>query len=228
MKAEKYQGKTLAYLNLYPDDYNPELSYPLVVMLHGFGANMQDLAGLAPDIEPNRYLYNCPNAPLPFRIGPGTVGYGWHPPRGEATAQDYQKAEAQLNEYFDEVFVQLNATAGQIVLLGFSQGGGMTYRCGLGRPETFAGLVGLSSSLPNPDDLKPKLPKNRSQPIFIAHGRADPMVSMETAQNTMKFLLAEGYQPDYYEYDMAHEIPPRVLSDLVPWLNGVLPAPSND
>ena len=228
MKTEEHQGKGLTYLNVYPDDYDPALSYPLVVMLHGFGANMRDLAGLAPAIQSEGYIYSCPNAPLPFDLGLGMVGYGWHPPRGAATAEDFDQAENLVNGYFDEVFEQLKATPGQIVLLGFSQGGGMTYRCGLGRPDTFAGLVALSASLPDPDVLKLRLPSQRKQPIFIAHGRSDQMVSMDTARSTMAFLEGEDYHPDYHEYDMGHEIPPMVLSDLVPWMAEVLPPLSRD
>ncbi|MDA1220205.1 MAG: alpha/beta fold hydrolase [Chloroflexi bacterium] len=223
MKAEQHQGQGLTYLNVYPDDYEPGLSYPLVVMLHGFGANMKDLAGLAPSIEREGYVYACPNAPIPFDIGMGVSGYGWHPPRSEATAEDFQQAEGLLDGFFDEVFQQLKATPGQIALLGFSQGGGMTYRCGLGRPETFAGLVALSASLPDPEVLRPRLPSQRNQPIFIAHGSSDPMVGMDTARDTRAFLEAEGYQPDYHEYNMGHEIPPMVLNDMVPWLAEVLP-----
>ncbi len=228
MKTQEHQGKGLTYLNVYPDDYDPSLSYPLVVMLHGFGANMQDLAGLAPAIQREGYVYSCPNAPLPFDLGPGMVGYGWHPPRGAATAEDFQQAENLVNGYFDEVFEQLKATPGQIVLLGFSQGGGMTYRCGLGRPDTFAGLVALSASLPDPEVLKLRLPDQRKQPIFIAHGRADQVVSMDTGRVARAFLEGEFYLPDYHEYDMGHEIPPMVLRDLVPWLARVLPPLSRD
>ena len=223
MKAEQHQGQGLTYLNLYPDDYDPALSYPLVIMLHGFGANMKDLAGLAPAIERDGYVYSCPNAPIAFDLGLGMVGYGWHPRREEATPADYEKAEELLKEFFDEVFQQLNATPGQIVLLGFSQGGGMTYRCGLDQPETFAGLVALSAALPDPSVLKSRLPGQRNQPVFIAHGRSDPMVSMDSARVTRAFLEEEGYQPDYHEYDMGHEIPPMVLADLHPWLTQVLP-----
>ena len=228
MKTQEHQGKGLAYLNVYPDDYDQSLSYPLVVMLHGFGANMQDLAGLAPAIEREGYVYSCPNAPLPFDLGLGMVGYGWHPPRGAATAEDFEQAENLVNGYFDEIFEQLKATPGQIVLLGFSQGGGMTYRCGLGRPDTFAGLVALSASLPDPEVLKLRLPDQRKQPIFIAHGRADQVVSMDTARVARAFLEGEFYLPDYHEYDMGHEIPPMVLRDLVPWLARVLPPLSRD
>jgi phospholipase/carboxylesterase len=222
MKSEQHQGKGLTYLNVYPDDYDPGLSYPLVVMLHGFGANMKDLASLAPSIGEG-YVYVCPNAPIPFDIGMGMTGYSWHPPRGEATSEDFQQAESLLAGFFDEAFEQLKATPGQIALLGFSQGGGMTYRCGLGQPETFAGLVALSASLPDPEVLRPRLPSQRNQSIFIAHGRSDSMVAMDTARATKTFLEAEGYQPDYYEYDMGHEIPPMVLNDMIPWLAEVLP-----
>ena len=223
MQGEQFDGKSLSYLNIYPDDYNPAASYPLVILLHGFGANMQDLAGLTPNISSTGYVYSCPNAPIPFQLGPGVIGYGWHPPRAEATLEDYKQSEDKLGVYFDEVFAQFNAVPGKIVLLGFSQGGGMTYRCGLGQPEVFSGLVGLSASLPDPEDLRAKLPEKRDQKIFIAHGNADPMVSMESAQNTMKFLTAEGYQPEYHEYNMSHEIPPMVINDVVAWLENVLP-----
>jgi phospholipase/carboxylesterase len=228
MKAEQHRGKDLHYLNIYPDDYDPTLTYPLIIMLHGFGANMKDLAALAPAIQRQGCVYCCPNAPIPFEIGPGMIGYGWHPRRGEATPEDIQAAEDLLNGFFKEVFHQLKATPGRILLLGFSQGGGMTYRCGLSSPETFAGLVALSASLPDPEELRPKLPSQRNQPIFIAHGRSDPLVSMDSARATMKFLKAEGYYPDYHEYDMAHEIPPRVLEDLIPWLAEVLPPLQKD
>ena len=223
MKGEQLKGKGLHYFNIYPDDYDESKQYPLVVMLHGFGANMRDLAGLAPSINRTGYVYTCPNAPIPFNLGPGMVGYGWHPPRGEATAEDFQQAEELVGGFFDEVFEQLGAVAGNVALLGFSQGGGMTYRCGLNRADTFAGLVALSASLPDPEVLKARLPQERNQPIFIAHGRADPMVSMESAQATREFLDAQGYQPAYHEYDMGHEIPQMVLDDLVPWLAQVLP-----
>ena len=71
MKGEIHEGPGLTYLTVLPDDYDPEASYPLVIMLHGFGANMHDLAGLAPAINPTGYVYACPNAPIPFNLGLG-------------------------------------------------------------------------------------------------------------------------------------------------------------
>ena len=59
----------MKYLTLLPDDYDPQTSYHLIIMLHGFGANMQDLAGLAPVINSQDYVYACPNAPIAFDSG---------------------------------------------------------------------------------------------------------------------------------------------------------------
>ena len=145
----------LHYLAIFPDDYDADADYPLVVMLHGFGANMQDLAGLAPSINRKGYVYVCPNAPIEFELSPGMIGYGWHPPRGQATEEHFAQAEALLDAFFTEALTEFRANDGRAVLLGFSQGGGMTYRMGLGRPDRFAALVALSASLPDPEVLRP-------------------------------------------------------------------------
>ena len=228
MKGEQHQGKSLTYINILPDEYDPAVSYPLVIMLHGFGAQMLDLAGLAPEINPRGYVYACPNAPIPFDLGYGQRGYGWMAPRGQATPEEISHTEGLLSTFFDEVFAQFKTPPGQAILLGFSQGGGMTYRCGLSRPETFAGLVALSGSVRDPKELQDRLPADRSQPIFIAHGRADSMVSLESAQATRQFLEKMGYHPEYREYAMAHEISREVLADLVPWMAKVLPPLPDD
>ncbi len=222
MEAKRYQGKSLLYLTIHPDGYNPELDYPMVVLLHGFGANMQDLAGLSPAIGREGYIYACPNAPLPFRFEFGT-GYGWTPPRGTGTQEDAKRAVELLETFFDEVVEQYHVKPGQIILIGFSQGGGMTYRCGLGKPETFAGLVALSSTMPDSDELRSRLPSQRTQPIFIAHGVYDELAPVERARQARAFLEEEGYKPQYKEYPMRHEISQEVLDDLVPWMKGVLP-----
>ena len=223
MHSSLHRNKHLRYLAIWPDDYDREANYPLVIMLHGFGANMQDLMFLAPSISTSGYIYLCPNAPLSFNMGLGRVGFGWTPPRDEATTADLEEADFRLSGFFDAMHDELNATPGETILLGFSQGGAMTYRCGLPRPETFRGLVALSASAHDPEDLKQTLPSERKQPIFAAHGRCDRPEAVERAQATQEFLRGEGYQPDYQEYDMGHEIPGVVLRDLAPWISKVLP-----
>jgi len=223
MRSEIHQGTGLQYITVVPDEYSPDSSYPLVIMLHGFGANMQDLAGLAPAINATGYVYACPNAPIPFNLGPGHTGFGWMTPRGGSTPEEAAKSEALLNDFFDAVFKQFNVSPGGALLLGFSQGGGMTYRCGLGRADRFAGLAALSASLPDEDELAARLPEERTQPIFVAHGKYDQMISEDTAHSAKSFLESNGYSPDFHIYDMGHEISADVLNDLVLWIGRVLP-----
>lgn len=223
MRGERHQGKGLKYITVLPDGYRPEAGYPLIIMLHGFGANMQDLAGLAPAIHSSGYVYACPNAPIAFDLGFGQAGYGWTSPRADATPEEVQNAESLLEEFFSEVSAQFHIAPKQTVLLGFSQGGEMTYRCGLSRPNVFAGLAALSASLPDTEELEERLPIDRTQPIFIAHGLSDPLIPTETAANACRFLTGVGYAPEYHEYDMAHEISAAVLKDLKEWMNRVLP-----
>ena len=223
MKAQINEGSGLQYVTIVPDEYDSDSAYPLVVMLHGFGANMQDLAGLAPAINDTGYVYACPNAPIPFELGPGQTGFGWMTPRGGGTPEETAKSEQLLSDFFDTVFEQFNVMPGQALLLGFSQGGGMTYRCGLGRADKFAGLAALSATLPDSDELLARLPSERKQPIFIAQGRSDQMVSEDTAHSAKAFLESNGYRPDFHLYDMGHEISGEELGDLVPWMAAVLP-----
>jgi phospholipase/carboxylesterase len=223
MKAVERRGSTLEYLTLLPDDYVPEHRYPMIICLHGRGADMRDLAGLAPAIDSGGYVYVCPNAPVTIAIGPGYTGQAWYEPAGNPASSAIEQALTALDGLIHEVFTEYQITPGQALLLGFSQGGGMTYRYGILRPEMFAGLAILSGALRNPEALLPHLPMARTQRLFIAHGTHDPVLSVDLSQDAVAFLTAQGYQPLYREYPMGHEITMDVLNDLTPWIHQTLP-----
>lgn len=227
MQARQLQGKTLHYIAIEPDGYDPAQSYPMIILLHGFGAHMGDLASLAPAIDSEGYVYIFPNAPIPFEIGPGALGYGWtHPrriPQELRRADDVDSVVEMLATLVDEVTDHYATKSGQIILGGFSQGGMMTYRYGLPNPDKFKGLAALSAVAPEPDTMRECLPEERSQPIFVAHGAADMMIEVQMARDTLNFLEAEGYSPVYHEYQMAHEISQQTLADLTEWIKSVLP-----
>jgi phospholipase/carboxylesterase len=82
----------------------------------------------------------------------------------------------------------------------------------------------LSGSLRQVDDLTPTLPTERTQPIFVAHGRHDTMVPFEWSKDLLAYLKAQGYQPTYNTYPIDHEISPALVRDLRDWLRQVLPA----
>ena len=225
METIENQSKSLSLrcLMVFPDNYQPNRDYPLVVLLHGFGSHMGDLATLAPAIEREGYIYVCPNAPTSLQIGPGMVGYSWAALGRQDTPESMGSTVALLNEFIDQIIKQYHVPSGKVILGGFSQGGGMAYRCALGKPKVFAGIAALSSTMPQPDEIGPLLPGPRTQAIFISHGANDSMIPLERAKETRGFLEAEGYTPFYKEYPMGHQITQEVLEDLVPWMRRVSP-----
>ena len=227
MQAKQLRGKTLHYIAIEPDGYEPARKYPMIILLHGFGAHMGDLAGLAPAIDAEGYVYIFPNAPIPFEIGPGATGYGWTYPRRIPQelrrADDVDSVVDMLATLVDEVTEHYATAPGQIILGGFSQGGMMTYRYGLPNPDKFKGLAALSAVAPEADTMRDLLPTDRTQPIFVAHGTADMVIEVQMARDTIDFLEAQGYSPVYREYPMAHEISQQTLADLTEWIKSVLP-----
>jgi phospholipase/carboxylesterase len=218
----RHQSKSLDYITVHPNNYQQDETYPLVILLHGFGANKHDLTSLSAEIDADGYVYAYPNAPFAVQIGPGMMGYAWEPPGGDSPEQATW-VEARLMAFCREVIEQYAVSPGRVVLGGFSQGAGMTYRCGLGRPDLFGGLIALSGALRDLRRLQDTLPTERGQAIFIAHGTDDNLALVENAREVKDFLVEEGYSPSYNEYPIAHEITPEVLADMIPWLHHVLP-----
>ena len=223
MQTTEHQGKTLRYLTIEPDGYDSDRSYPMVILLHGFGSHMGDLAGLSPVIDSKNYLFVCPNAPLTIQIAPGMVGYAWTPIGDDLTPEYLQKAEDDLGTLIEEVTEQHRIEPGNAFLGGFSQGGMMTYQYGLPNPDLFGGLAALSARILYPDALRERLPEVRSQSVFMAHGTEDSLIPIDSAREARQFLKAEGYKPEYKEYKMAHEINQDAVNDLSSWVHGVLP-----
>jgi predicted esterase len=185
---------------------------------------MQEIARLAPSISRDGYVYACPNAPISFQVRSGRFAYGWSSPGSSpAEVEEEEVAAAErLEPFFAEVIQQYHVRSQRVLLMGFSQGGNLSLRCGLPRPETFAGLASLSGYLPEPGALRERLPLQRTQPVFIAHGISDQYIPLQDAQAVRAFLESQEYSPTYIEYPMRHEVGPAVLDDLAPWIKQVL------
>ena len=107
MQARQIDGNSLTYLVVEPDEFDPQQEYPAVVLLHGFGASMTDLAGLSTMLDRTGYLYFFPNAPISLQIAPGMTGYAWTPPGGQAddhtTERAAERSEELLVGFYDEI-----------------------------------------------------------------------------------------------------------------------------
>ena len=224
MKKIRDDGKALKYVTIVPEDYSESKSYPLIILLHGYGSTMHDLASLAPEIDPHNFVYICPNAPHPISLRPGLIGYAWARLDSTHIQQDKNLTNKLFNLFLEEVLAKYHPVSGQILIGGFSQGAMVSYRIGLPNPDLFAGIIALSGRIDDMTEINADLPiESRAQKIFISHGVTDPLISIGEARQSLAFLKNHGYNPNYFEYDIAHEITPEVLANLVPWIKQILP-----
>src|SRR5262249_52603718 len=158
------RGTTLEYLTVYPHAYDEKQAYPLIVCLHGYGANMDDLTALASALDPDDYLYVFPNGPLPAVDGADQSMRTWYERGGNESHEAVTIALQFFDGFGQEVLDRYRTPTGKAILLGFSQGGAMALRYGLPRPDMFAGITVLSGSLRRLEDLRAGLPASRNQP----------------------------------------------------------------
>jgi phospholipase/carboxylesterase len=195
--------------------------FPTIFALHGWGASAHDLLGLAPFLHRGEALVICPQGSVRVPIGQGIEGYGWFPISGGGSPDpgSFEQGAEAVGRFLDQASARYPVDPRKTVLLGFSQGGVMAYDLALREPGRFTGLVALSSWLP--DDLVPaKLPEHESLPTLVVHGTEDPMIPVDRARESRAALTRLGVNLTYREYEMAHEIRPEALRDVVRWLDG--------
>jgi phospholipase/carboxylesterase len=111
--------------------------------------------------------------------------------------------------------VNRGVAASRIVLAGFSQGCAMALLTGLRHPERLAALAGLSGYLPlaSTTAAERSVP-SQSTPIFLAHGRYDPLIALSRAQASRDALLALNYPVLWHEYPIEHSVCLEEIQDL--------------
>jgi phospholipase/carboxylesterase len=175
----------------------------LIVCLHGFAGNSQQLATFAPMLNLPEYLFMFPDAPYAYFNGGGSRM--WYNLRDK----DYQGLTAsrqQLTDWLKSLESSTGIPLSRTVLSGFSQGGAMALDVGLSLP--LAGLVCISGYLHS----KPEPTTDKSfPPVLIVHGRKDQMVPLIAAQSARDNLIALGVAVKYQEFNMGHIIVAEVL-----------------
>ncbi len=195
--------------------------FPTLIALHGFGASAHDLLGLAPHLGEGRLMTLCPQGALSLQVGPGMLGYSWFSlvPGQPPDARAFLKSTAQLRGFVDQARQRYPAADDKVVPLGFSQGGMMAFDLALRAPQRFAGVVALSSWLP--EILAANLPRMDAQkgfPVLVLHGTQDDKIPIDRARESRDALETFGVDLTYQEFAMGHEIRPEVLRVLNRWL----------
>jgi phospholipase/carboxylesterase len=191
----------------------------LLVLHHGRGADERDLLGLADVLDPDGRLHVVtPRAPLTL---PGWPGYHWYvvPRVGYPDPDTFHAAFDALASFHDELWERTGIAPERTVFGGFSMGSVMSYSLGLSadRPQP-AGLLIFSGFVPTVERWEPDLTRS-DMPVFIAHGRQDPVMGIDFARQARALLEEAGFPVEYHESDAAHFIDPDHVPSAVNWLS---------
>jgi phospholipase/carboxylesterase len=165
----------------------------LVVLLHGLGADGNDLIGLAPSwaaLLPEAEFVS-PDAPFPCDMAPyGRQWFSFQTRTPDAVLAGVRAAAPILDAFLDEALKARGLDASQLALVGFSQGTMMALFVGLRRPKAVAAIVGFSGRL-LAADLLPSEIRSRP-PVLLVHGDNDPVVPFESLALAVTGLQAAG------------------------------------
>ena len=151
----------------------------IIIFLHGYGADGNDLIGLADPLKAifKDTLFLSPHAPEPCAMSPmGRQWFGLTLRDPEEYWRGAEKAKPSLDQYLDDVIEQTNIPASKISLVGFSQGTMMALHTGLRREKQLASIVGFSGLLPMPKSAKIATNFTSKPPVQLIHGDLDAVV----------------------------------------------------
>ncbi|MCK5726879.1 MAG: dienelactone hydrolase family protein [Thiotrichaceae bacterium] len=205
---------------------NPDAS---ILWMHGLGADGNDFVPLIPELRLPKELavrFIFPSAPsIPVTINNHYVMPAW-----------YDILEMSIDRKVDTIQLMKSATAiaalidreiergiasERIILAGFSQGGAVAYECALSYPKKLAGIMALSTYFATEETIK-KEGIQQDIPIFIAHGKQDPVVPFVLAESAFSKLSMMGYKPEIKSYTMEHSLCGEEIRDISAWLQQCL------
>jgi len=165
----------------------------LVVFLHGYGSNGDDLIGLAPywaQLLPEA-AFLSPNAPFPCEMVP--FGYQWFSLENRdphVKLAGVRAAAPALDAFLDQQLTRFGLAEKDLALVGFSQGTMMSLHVALRRKTPLAGVVGYSGALIGAQVLAEEV--RSKPPVLLVHGMADPVVPFDAMAQAANGLKAQG------------------------------------
>lgn len=202
-----------------------------VIWMHGLGASSWDFVPLVQQLEIDacpsiRFVF--PNAPsMPVTLNGGYVMPAWYDIKQNDLGRQEDEAGLRKSQHAIEKLIEREIARGipaeRIILAGFSQGCAMTLQTGLRFPHKLAGLMCLSGYLPiHLTVAAERHAANQHTPIFMVHGRSDPVIPILRAEQSRDMLKTMGYDIEWHEYPMQHAVCPQEVSDISRWLRKVL------
>lgn len=192
---------------------------PLLLLLHGVGGNEQNLFSFANEL-PDDFLVVSARGPL--TLGPESFAWfqvnftGGHPQINE---QQAEAARVTILDFIEDLKGELEFDQKQVYLMGFSQGGIMSYSVALTEPEKIKGIAVMSGRLL--PEVKPLIADEKrldKLKVFISHGEQDPVLHFPFATDAVAYLQSKGINPEFHQYDELHTINKQMFDDVNLWL----------
>ncbi|MGY2343209.1 alpha/beta hydrolase [Pseudomonas sp. SDO5532_S415] len=209
----------------YLEQANPESrDQPLVIFLHGYGSNEQDLFGIKDEL-PAQFNYLSVRAPMVMEEG----RYQWFRKKGEGAyngeTDDLKSSGQILLDFVVQAARKYHTEPDRVFLVGFSQGAIMSYEVALRHPEAVGGIAALSGRILPVlrSELKPD-EKRQSLAIFIGHGTADKRLPYSDGTEANSLLQSISLEPEFHAYQgVGHNISAEEMQDLSAWLQRLNP-----
>jgi len=194
--------------------------HPALFLLHGRGADEQDLLGLAPALNPHLLLLAV-RAPFPFML---SGGYTWYDVQTIGTPHPKMFAESydRLLRFLDDALAAYPIDRSRVLLFGFSMGAVMSCAIALTRPELIRGVVAHSGYIPEETSLRFRWNDLADTAFLIAHGTDDPIISVDYARRARELLSSSSARALVREYPIGHTISEESLADCVSWMRPLL------
>ena len=193
---------------------------PLLVLIHGYGSNEEDLFSFAAELPDNYYIVSA-RAPYNMQYG----SYAWYAINFDADQNkfsDNEQAKSSrdiIAKFIDELVANYPIDSTNVTWIGFSQGAILSYAVALSHPEKIQRVVAMSGYL-NLEIIEENYLKNSFSDlkIFTSHGTVDQVIPVEWGRKAKPFLENLGINTTYKEYPIGHGVSPQNFYDFKNWL----------
>jgi len=231
--VEGHRCLVVAPRNLPPDA-------PVVLLLHGYGTNADEMLGISGEFQLPPCLIVLPDGPLPAGRSPFT--HAWydrltHSRKDIEHSRDYLCA---VMDYFSKQFsaasdsdtplespvpAKPEGTGRPVVIMGFSQGAVMSLEAGVNYKGNIAAVVSMNGYMGEPEKTLAHPAASRKTPILLVHGTLDPIVQEEMTQATLQALRKAGYHPISKGFYIGHKMTAGTIQAVSEFLQSVLNHP---
>ena len=188
---------------------------PLLLLLHGYGSNEEDLFSFASELPENYYIIS---ARAPYPLPP--YGNAWYAIDFDANMNKFSNDEQAIESrdlivtFIDELLEKYPIDKNNVNLIGFSQGAILSYAIALSYPEKINKVVALSGYF-NQNIMKDGYENNDFSKLqfFVSHGSLDQVIPVDWARKNPEVLNLLNVKNEYHEYNVGHGVAPQNFFD---------------